>query len=130
MRLTLTALVIGCLALLTQGPQPAWRDELVREAKVTRVVDADTLDAEVELLYQTDHEGRFRLLGFDAWEMTGEERPKGIKARARLVELIGDGTVYLRGGIKRDSFGRYLVDIRLPDGRDPVAILKEEGHGQ
>lgn len=109
----------------------SWGDDLVREARVTRVVDADTLDAEVKLRYSTTHAGRFRLLGFDAWEMTGAEKEKGKLAKARMEQLLGPaGIVYVRGGVEKDSFGRWLVSLRLPDGRDPVAVLREEGHGQ
>lgn len=122
MRGALLALVLLC------GAPQRWHDDQVRRADIVRVVDGDTFEARVQLLYATEHVGMFRVLGFDAWETRGEERAKGAAARARLTELVKGGYVYLRGGAEQDKYGRWLVSLRLPDGTDPIEVMKKEGH--
>ena len=122
MKAALLALVLLC------GGTQRWYDDQTRRATVLRVVDGDTLQARVQLLYATEHVGMFRVLGFDAWEVRGEEREKGLAAKAALVALLKGGEVYLRGGMEQDKYGRWLVSLRLPDGSDPIETMKKEGH--
>lgn len=106
-------------------------DNLVRSVLVTNVVDGDTFDGEVDLRYDSKHVGRFRLLGYDAPEIRGvstTEIAAGKHAKAVLAELLAGRVVYVRGD-KKDSFGRWLVDVQLPDGRDPEDVLLTLGLG-
>lgn len=105
-------------------------DQFSRLARVTRVVDSDTFDVEVELLYSTRHLGRVRVLGYDGPELTGVERDAGIQAKQMLTKLIGSEPVVLTGGLAKDSFGRWLCVVRLADGRDPVELLLDAGYGR
>ena len=104
-----------------------WHDDQVRRASVVRVVDGDTFDARVQLLYATEHVSRFRVLNFDAWETRGDEREKGLAAKAALALLLKD-EVFLRGGVEQDKYGRWLVSLRLLDGSDPVEAMRKAGH--
>ena len=61
------------------------------KAKVTRVVDGDTVDALIDLGFDTHVKKRIRLYGMDAWESrtrNKEEKVKGLAAKARLKEIL------------------------------------------
>ena len=99
---------------------------------VAKVVDADTLDLHLDLGFKLTHEIRVRLVGVDAWETRGEERPKGREAAFRVFELCGPGTeVYVKTQKDRKGkYGRYLAEIILPrEGWQSLGdILVREGH--
>ena len=62
-------------------------------AKVVRVVDGDTLDAEIDIGFDVFVKKRIRLYGIDTWESRTrdlEEKEKGLAAKARLIELLED----------------------------------------
>lgn len=119
-------LLIGFTVQAVAGP-PELRDNQARSALVTRVVDGDTFDAEVSLLYATKHTGRFRLLGVDAPETTGLTRDAGLAAEGFVTSLLLGKTVIVVGGAKRDSFGRWLVTVEV-DGSDLGEKLVAQGH--
>ena len=57
------------------------------KAKVIRVIDGDTLDAMIDLGFDTWVKKRIRLAGIDAYESRTrdkEEKKKGLAAKARL----------------------------------------------
>ncbi len=110
-----------CLAVIILIlPFPAWASEF--EAKVTRVVDGDTLDFEAEIL-NVVVKGTCRMLDYDApesyvmehgkWRETGD--PEAAAATRRLGELVGDGPVRIRAG-RTDRYGRWLCEVWLPNG--------------
>lgn len=91
-------------------------------AKVTRVVDGDTIDVVTDLGFGLDMAMRLRLLGVDAPETTGETAAAGAAATAFtknwLVEhqdidqWIFVATIKSRQDRdKADSFGRYLAMV-------------------
>ena len=60
-------------------------------AKVTRVVDGDTVDALVDLGFDTWKKVRIRMAGINAPESRTrdlEEKKRGLAARARLKVLL------------------------------------------
>ena len=60
-------------------------------AKCTRVIDGDTIEALVDLGFNTHKQITIRFDGIDAWESRtrdGEEKIKGLAAKARLIELL------------------------------------------
>lgn len=92
-------------------------------AKVLRVVDGDTIDADVELGFNVRMKIRFRLSGFDAPETyrpkSDDEKQAGIKATEALEGLIGGKDVI----IESNKFGkyRYLAKIYLSE-RDHISV--------
>ena len=61
-------------------------------AKLDRVVDGDTIDALVDLGFDTWKHVRIRLNGIDAYESRTrdlKEKEKGLRAKARVEELFG-----------------------------------------
>ena len=60
-------------------------------AKVDRVVDGDTVDALVDLGFDTWKKVRIRLHGLDAWESRTrnlEEKKKGLAAKQYLIDQL------------------------------------------
>ena len=61
------------------------------KAEVIRVVDGDTIDASVDLGFDTWKKVRIRMMGMDAWESrtrNKEVKKKGLAAKARLIEIL------------------------------------------
>ena len=60
-------------------------------ATVDRVVDGDTVDALIDLGFDTHKKVRIRMMGMDAWESrtrNKEVKKKGLAAKARLIEIL------------------------------------------
>lgn len=97
---------------------------------VTRVVDGDTFDGEVDLGFTVKVNVRFRVLNFDSPESyrpkTEGEKIHGDAATSFAKELI-EGKVVTIKTYKGDSFGRWLASIKLEDGRDYANIMISEG---
>lgn len=92
------------------------------KARITDVHDGDSVTADVDLGFHTwIHDEKFRLLGIDAPELTGDTKVAGIAARDALRDrILGKEliicTVKDGNGIdKREKFGRYLVKIYVGD---------------
>lgn len=92
---------------------PTWPDLYYYPGTVVNVVDADTLDVDIYLgLNITKHE-RIRLWGIDAWEVRGEEREKGLAAKAYVEEWLFNGNPEIRVKTRgeRGKYGRLIADI-------------------
>ena len=103
--------------------------------ELLRAVDADTLDLDVDLGLEVHIRTRFRLYGIDAWEVRGEERPRGLIATEFAVAwLEASENLEVRPGgnrgFRRGKFGRWVVylcrtgDVCLND------VLVHEGHAE
>lgn len=57
---------------------------LCRPAKVIRVIDGDTIEVEIRTVVTV------RLLDCWAPETKGEEKPRGLKAKAHMQDLVGE----------------------------------------
>jgi len=101
-------------------------------AEVIRIVDGDTLDAEIDIGFDVFVKKRIRLFGIDTWESRTkdlEEKKKGLAAKARLEELLHkNGNKFLLQSHELGKYGRVLGSIILDDDRDACDILVEEGH--
>lgn len=118
-----------------------------RSATVLEIVDADTLDVKVDLGFDVHVTARVRLvhlpaltfpkIGFNAWEVRGEQRDRGIAAKGRAAHLCPVGSrvrMQSRKGGTRESLGRWLACILVKslsvDGWESLGdILLAEGHG-
>ena len=97
-------------------------------AAIIRVVDGDSLHAEVDLGFDVRMRMKLRLAGVNAPEMNTLE---GKTARGYLIELFGTlpAAVTLRTEKDRqEKYGRYLAWIHLPDGRSVNELLLATGH--
>ena len=81
------------------------------KAKLDRVVDGDTVDAMIDLGFDTWVKRRIRFMGVDTWECrtrNKEEKVKGLAAKARTTELLTEVTNkpnYFR--LKSHGVGKY-----------------------
>jgi endonuclease YncB( thermonuclease family) len=77
-------------------------------AKVTRVVDGDTIDAEVDLGFHLKATLRFRLARVDTPE---RGQPGFTEATDRVKELTPVGSmVHIKTG-KAGGFGRWIAEV-------------------
>jgi micrococcal nuclease len=104
---------------------------------VTRVVDGDTVDVDIDLGFGVMlKDERVRIMGIDTPESRTSdavEKLFGLAAKNRLKELLGKECI-LKTQINKDGedmkgkFGRILGDFVGKDGRMVTDVLIEEGH--
>jgi endonuclease YncB( thermonuclease family) len=101
------------------------------KGRVLRVVDADTVDAVLDLGFCLTVEQRFRIDGFDApetWRPRNEaEAAHGERATKRAVELLMNYDLIFCTSKTAGIYGRYGAQIFLPDGRDYANLMIYEG---
>lgn len=133
----LTLLVVGLLVADRRG----WLlvrdvDDLAayhgRTARVSRVIDGDTI--EVALRDDLNHapQTRVRLWGINCPELAhfgGAEQPLAREAKDLALHTVGERDVmlFLEPQRPRDSFGRVLAHIETTDGRSLNEALLEAG---
>ena len=105
------------------------------KAKVTRVVDDDTVDALIDLGFDTHVKKRIRLWGMDAWESRTrdkEEKVKGLAAKARLKEILKEtNNEFILVSYGVGKFGRCLGELFLTMDSDSINNqLVSEGHAK
>lgn len=97
--------------------------------EVDRVVDGDTIDALVDLGFDTWKKVRIRMMGMNAPESRTrdlEEKKRGLAAKDRLIELLGDeGFILQSHGVGK--YGRCLGEIFVGDLNVNQTLIKE-GH--
>lgn len=103
------------------------------KAKLVRVVDGDTIDAEIDLGFNVLIRQRIRLYGIDTPESRTrdlEEKERGFAAKQRLTELLPKEFIVKTILNKRGKFGRILglIYIDMEDEKSINDILVEEGH--
>lgn len=82
-------------------------------ATILRVVDGDTVHAEVDLGMDIRVRATLRLAGINAPEIG---TPTGVAARAFLAERLGLGALVIRTTRdRREKFGRYLATLLVGD---------------
>ena len=83
------------------------------KAKVTRVVDGDTVDALIDLGFDTHVKKRIRLYGMDAWESrtrNKEEKVNKLRTDPRELGKIFFGTtLVIRGGSRPTPTTIFLL---------------------
>ena len=103
----------------------------VYKGRVTRVVDADTVDATLDLGFGIEMSQRFRLNDYDApetWRTRNEaEKEHGKAATARAEELLLEKNLLFKSTKIPGIYGRYGCTIWLEDGRDFTQVMISEG---
>jgi micrococcal nuclease len=118
-------------------------DALFRyKAKVIRVIDGDTIEAEIDHGCRIFSKRKIRLHGIDSPELRGAEKADGMKSASHLIQLITlnalnrDGDNELGGNLaniyihthkdKTGKYGRYLaVLFGITDNGDLIDINKQ-----
>lgn len=105
-------------------------------ARILRVVDGDTVDAEVDLGFDIRFRMKLRLLGINAPEM---RTPEGPLAKLHLEELLAApqpiaSTASLYAPVtvrtvkdRQEKYGRYLATLLLVDGTEVNARMVVDG---
>ena len=90
-------------------------------ARIVRVIDGDTVEAEVDLGFHISSRMMLRLFGINAPEIKGPTRPEGLSARDYLTHLIqthtnGNSELIIR--TQKDAtekYGRLLATLVAGD---------------
>ena len=106
--------------------------------KVTRVVDGDTIDVNLDLGFNIWHKARVRMLGIDTPESRTrnlDEKALGLASKKRLKELLKGQKVKIATSKEgKGKFGRILADVITIDkeGNETNCNnqLIEEGHAR
>ena len=98
-------------------------------AKVLQVIDGDTYDLSVDLGFSLNIKIRVRLNGIDTPETTWrakneEEKERGIAAKSFVESLVLEKEVTIKSHYL-GVYGRYIVDIFLPDSSSLRDVLVE-----
>jgi len=102
-------------------------------AGLIRIVDGDTIDAEIDLGFEVFVKKRIRLFGINAPETRTknlDEKRAGLSSKRRLEELLGasDGKFKLKShGLGK--YGRCLGEIFI-DNVSINNLLIKEGHAE
>ncbi len=127
------ALIAFCGAALAQtGPGPTEPGDHYG-ATVGRVIDANTVEVEIDLGFDTRlSRQRVRLAGIKTPPPQGRTRPAGVAARNYLRGLLEGKDVIIQpiegpdGTDIRDEFGRWLVRVYV-NGLDVGQHMIEAG---
>ena len=85
------------------------------KARLDRVVDGDTIDANIDLGFDITIHKRIRLTGIDTPESRTrdlEEKARGLAAKARLIELLEKGDLVVES-TEVGKFGRVLGTLHV-----------------
>lgn len=102
------------------------------KAKLIRVVDGDTIDAEIDLGFKIYIKERIRFAGIDTPESRTRhkhEKSWGLAAKCRVKDLLEyeDAEFTLTTELqKKGKFGRILGSVILADGTSLSEILLDE----
>ena len=114
-------------------------EKYIYRGQLERVVDGDTIDALIDLGFNTWVKRRIRYKGIDTWESRTrdlEEKKKGLAAKARnkqLLEEVSSKPGYFRlKSYGVGKYGRVLADIFIMDSNGVQININDtlitEGH--
>ena len=105
------------------------------KAKITNVVDGDTVDAEIDLGFGIKMNERIRLYGIDTPEIRTRdlnEKARGIAAKdflKKTLQSYNNNIVIKTHFNKRGKFGRILGELYSQDMTSNInKLLVTEGH--
>ena len=100
--------------------------------EVLAVYHADTITVMVDLGFKISVKMKLRLARINAWEVRGEEKERGLLAKAFLKNQIYTFSEYIRIETFKDATGKYgrmLAELYVRD-RNINDLLVEKGHGK
>ena len=105
-----------------------------RVKEVVKVIDGDTIDVQLDIGFASYLRKRLRFLGVDTYEVRGDEKEKGLLAKARLIEVLDAADqIYVQTVMdSQGKYGRLLAWVWVEnDGKLTLVNtqLIEEGHG-
>lgn len=99
---------------------------------VLRVIDGDTIEADIDLGFGVWITDRLRLASIDAPEVRGETRQMGLEAKKYLADVLNQQDAIFAQTFKdkRGKYGRMLATIFGPDGLNINELLVKHGHAR
>ena len=100
------------------------------KCKLVRVIDGDTVDAMIDLGFDTWVKKRIRFAGIDTPEIrtrNKEEKKRGLLAKARVIDVLAeneDEFLLISHGVGK--YGRCLGELRV----EKNYIRSEKYHGK
>lgn len=96
-------------------------------ALIVSVYDGDTVRADIDIGFSIWKRNEpLRLYGINTPEVTGIQKPEGLKSKAALVELIEGKTVIIKTEKDRqEKYGRYLATIFLERGDGTILNVNQ-----
>lgn len=107
--------------------------DYIYKIKVTRVVDGDTIDADIDLGFNMTLSKRIRLHGINTPETRTrdkQEKQRGLAAKQRLQQIIDaqQGVLFLKS-MDQGKFGRCIGVLFEQDFDQSINdMLVQEGH--
>lgn len=102
--------------------------------EVTRIVDGDTIDATLDLGFNTYIKERFRFAGINTPESRTrdlEEKSRGLAAKKFVEEKIPVGSTVIIETEKAGKYGRWLAVVYTLDSDISLnQMLLNEGHAK
>lgn len=111
-------------------PKKEWRPFRYFNVEILRVVDGDTVEAEVDLGYNVKFKSKFRLLGVNTPERRKAVMESFRAATAFTQQWCDDHAGHIEiETMEKDSFGRWLALLRCQVHGDYLnQLLIDEGH--
>ena len=101
----------------------------VYKAKLIRVVDSDTIDAEIDLGFDLHIRQRIRLYGVATPNSRSNdltERDQGLAAKSRLIELLPREFMVETILNKRGKYGRVLGTVFVKNADDSLVNINQQ----
>ena len=98
------------------------------KAKLLRVVDGDTVDAEIDLGFDISVKKRIRLVGINTPECRTrdlEEKAKGLAAKDRVKAILAENPKFNLESTELGKYGRVLgkIHINILDGTESLTQI-------
>jgi micrococcal nuclease len=110
--------IVASLALSQSNSKPDEQSLYWYKAQVLRIIDADTIEVEVDLGFQVFIKETIRFSRINAWEKKGSEKEKGLEAKKYLESVMPVGSEIMlhterdeKKKEKKEKFGRWLADV-------------------
>lgn len=97
-------------------------------AAVLRVIDADTIDVNIDLGFDTWRKERVRVAGIDAPELRDVNGQAAATFVRKLLPFGMPVTIQTEKPYPHDKYGRYLATIILDDARMLSELLISMGY--
>ena len=96
--------------------------------KLVRVVDGDTIDAEIDLGFDISVKKRIRLVGINTPECRTrdlEEKAKGLAAKDRVKAILAENPKFNLESTELGKYGRVLgkIHINILDGTESLTQI-------
>lgn len=96
--------------------------------EVLKIYDADTITVLIDLGFDIKIKKTLRFDSINAYEIKGEEKPLGEKAKEYLETFFNVGDKINITSYEVDKYGRVLADIYTLDGVHVNEELVRSGH--